>query len=163
MHWQCWCQKRPPLPAIQKGAAPRTLLKLTTKQKWQEWRRTGACPCIPSHPDQTHKHAGCDGCGHSLGTGAVAAKNRTFMPFICCTHAHSADYEEKMGDWSGAGNLKPVQQEFLHAPSHRRPTRSGGSGTHDEASADAATDTEATKRSGLVLQCVRCFIMVKSG
>ena len=24
-HWQCWCQKRPAVPAVQEGAAVRTL------------------------------------------------------------------------------------------------------------------------------------------
>ena len=43
---------------------------------------TGARPAnIPSDPSTVYKHDGWQGWGHWLGTGAVAHKDKQFLPF----------------------------------------------------------------------------------
>ena len=57
-------------------------LRLKNKAEWYAWKRTGARPPnIPSGPETVYKHAGWQGCGHWLGTGAVASANKVFLPF----------------------------------------------------------------------------------
>ena len=57
-------------------------LKLTGKNDWQAWCKSGTRPAnIPSAPDKVYKHKGWQGYGHWLGTGNVAAKDHQFLPF----------------------------------------------------------------------------------
>ena len=36
---------------------------------------------MPSHPEETYKHAGWQGYGHWLGTGNLASQDKQFLPF----------------------------------------------------------------------------------
>ena len=57
-------------------------LKLKSHKKWREWCSNGVGPAnIPSAPNQVYEHDGWQGWGHWLGTGAVANKDKQFLPF----------------------------------------------------------------------------------
>ena len=57
-------------------------IKLKSKKEWQDWTKTGVRPAnIPSTPERTYKHDGWQGYGHWLGTGAVAPRDKQFLPF----------------------------------------------------------------------------------
>ena len=56
-------------------------LKLKTNTEWRQWCKSGACPAnILSSPGQSYKYEGWQGCGHWLGTVAVAPKDHQFLP-----------------------------------------------------------------------------------
>ena len=80
-HWHSCCQ-RPAVPAVQEGAAARTLPQAEKQEEWEAWCKSGARPAnMPSNPDRTYKHDGWQGYGHWLGTGNVGAKDQQFLPF----------------------------------------------------------------------------------
>ena len=56
--------------------------QLNIVKAWRAWSKTGARPAnIPSDPTTVYKHDGWQGWGHWLGTGAVAHKDKLFLPF----------------------------------------------------------------------------------
>ena len=76
------CSQRPAVPAVQEGAAVRTLPQAESEKEWKAWCKSGARPAnMPSTPDTTYKHDGWQGYGHWLGTGTVAHKDQQFLPF----------------------------------------------------------------------------------
>ena len=80
-------------------------LKLKGKEDWEAWRKSGARPaCVPSTPDQTHKHDGWQGHGHWLGTGNVGIKkDPAFLPFKqALLYARSLNLKSK-DDWKAWG------------------------------------------------------------
>ena len=75
-HWQC-CSQRPPVLAVQEGAAACTH---THAEKPKRMARLGL-GVRPSNPDGIYQHTGWQGHGHWLGTGTVAPKDQQFLPF----------------------------------------------------------------------------------
>ena len=57
-------------------------LKLKGQKEWQDWSKSDVRPpYVPSRPDVIYQHDGWQGYGHWLGTGAVAHKDKQFLPF----------------------------------------------------------------------------------
>ena len=57
-------------------------LKLKGQKEWETWCKSGVREGnVPSNPQRTYKHDGWQGYGHWLGTGAVAHKDKQFLPF----------------------------------------------------------------------------------
>ncbi len=57
-------------------------LKLDSQRDWKEFVKSGRLPDdIPSNPNITYAKSGWIGMGDWLGTGAIAPKNRRYLPF----------------------------------------------------------------------------------
>ena len=72
-------------------------LNLKSEKEWRAWCKSGTRPStMPSNPDATYKHDGWQGYGHWLGTGAVADKDKQFLPFkTALLHARSLKLKGK--------------------------------------------------------------------
>ena len=95
-------------------------LKLTSNTEWREWCKTSARPAnIPSRPDRVFKHAGWQGYGHWLGTGAAAPKDQQFLPFKkALLHARSLKLksEKEWREWREQEQCTPCPANIPSTP-----------------------------------------------
>ena len=81
-HWLCTAERGTKFLPFEEALLYARSLMLNSNQEWRAWRKSDARPaCIPAGPESIYKHHGWQGYGHWLGTGALAHKDRQFLPF----------------------------------------------------------------------------------
>ena len=90
-------------------------LKMKDVQEWKDWAKTGVRSAnMPSTPDKIYKHDGWQGCGHWLGTGNAAPKDKQFLPFkkaLMYARALKLKGLKEWKDWAKTSD-RPVNMPF---------------------------------------------------
>jgi hypothetical protein len=81
--WYKFLGTKEKVPYVSYKEAHKIILKLKLKslKEWGVWSKTNRPDGIPSNPQLIYKNDGWESWGVFLGTGVIADKNKSFLPY----------------------------------------------------------------------------------